>query len=153
MSGNPKKLSKGASLDPDHHIIKYVRPTQIEEGVINGEAFLARSSDGGAVSYNWIEYYTGTIEEQINCIKKCARLEYAATGKLAKLNIKKSLAAIKDMISDCDVNYDPLDPLGDHPEDPSHALMTNIPKNDSPWAETLGDKIRDTMIETYAARG
>lgn len=115
-------------LVPDSdHVLRYIKPSGIQDDVINGSEFLKRPNEE-EVSVNWIEYFQGTLESQIEKIRQKARLTYARTGRLARLNVGQTcsyvleetnrtfnLSVVKDRL--------PEDKENGFEEDPSHALI------------------------------
>ena len=48
----------GGPTPDDHHIARYCRPKQTEQGFPSVKAFHLRPGDKGQLSVNWLEYYT-----------------------------------------------------------------------------------------------
>ena len=151
----------GDALPADHRVLRYVRPRYLESDGgdgprIDGAAFLRRPAETG-LSVNWLECFDGTVPEQVASVRKARRLAYAATAKLARLNIGRVVQAIDGAgLGDTParIAHDPLDAAPpDHPlADPSHASITGVPVVDTPEGETIGDLIRRCVDQVFPAR-
>ena len=62
---------------------------------MNGEAFLTRPGEE-APSVNWLEWFDPPIENQVASVRSVARLAYAKTGHLARLNVGQTIQYVKD---------------------------------------------------------
>ena len=152
---------KGDTLPADQHVLRYVRPRYLESDGgdgprIDGGAFLRRPTET-SLSVNWLECFDGTLPEQVASVRKTRRLAYAATAKLARLNVGRVVQAIDNAAHGGEparIAHDPLDPAPpEHPlADPSHASITGIPVVDTPEGETVGDLIRRCVDQVFPAR-
>jgi hypothetical protein len=60
-----KLAPPNGSLVPDgHHVLRYIRPRHVDNGVVNGEAFLTRPGED-APSVNWVEWFDPPLENQV----------------------------------------------------------------------------------------
>jgi hypothetical protein len=145
-----RQVPKSGSAIPDSdHVLRYLRPRHVENGVVNGEGFLTRQ-DEDAPSVNWLEWFDPPTENQVKGVRSITRLRYAKTGQLARLNIGQT----KSYVSANDPNglllsfvHDPLDPEGTFPADPSHGLINGVPIQDAPEAALVKDLIADCVLE------
>ena len=151
---------KGDPVPDEDHILRYVGGKHVdrdEEGnpVVTGGGFIARPRDDNKPSYNWLEYLDGTLEERAQQVRDAARIKYGAKAMLAKLNVGRVSQHIHDNTDDdraVTVIHDPLEAENVHPPDPSHALMTNVPDENDPEGERVGDLIAQCVCGTFPAR-
>jgi hypothetical protein len=139
---------KGLSVPEADHVLRYIRPRHVENGVVNGEGFLARPGED-APSVNWLEWFDPPIENQVAEVGSVTRLKYAKTGQLARLNVGHTTRYVREN----DPNgltlsfvHDPLDADDDYPADPSHSLIHGFPVQDTPEAALVKDLIADCII-------
>lgn len=72
-SGEAENTTVNDPVPDSDHILRYVKPTSIHEGVIIGDAFLGRSSEEDP-SVNWIEYFPGDLDNKLSEIRKRRRV-------------------------------------------------------------------------------
>ncbi|MCA3584375.1 MAG: hypothetical protein IOD03_11890 [Methylocystis sp.] len=138
-------------LNDNHNVVRYIKPRHIDNGVINGEGFLCRPGED-APSVNWLECFSGPLENQLSEIKKLKRISYARTGRLAKLNVGNTKKYISDNHRDRLKVYfiiDAKDAEGTFLPDPSHSLITNIPVENTPEAALIKDLISDCVVCSF----
>jgi hypothetical protein len=149
------KLGTGDHLPSEDHILRYVRKkfVDINSGKITGNAFVPRveeAEDGPSV--NWMEYFDGDTNFQIEEIRKLRRIKYEKRGRVVSLNIGKVHEYIKESAQLLITSiYDPLPQANINgtikPADPSHAFLKGIPLEDSPEAEAIGDLLVHCILE------
>jgi hypothetical protein len=140
---NKFMLNKGDELAQEHHVLRYIRPRHISDGVINGAGFLRRPQESAA-SVNWLEYFKDKVViEQIESVK-AAPLDYSPKGLLAKLNV----GATKQYIAENSDNPE-LQFIYDPTKDPTHSLIYNIPEQDTPEAEYVKDLLVHCIVDIY----
>lgn len=117
--------TSGSPILESYHVLRYIRPRHVDNGIINGEGFLTRPGEE-APSVNWLEWFDPPIENQVAGIRSVRRLAYAKTGQLARLNVGQTTRYIKEN----DPNglslsfvHAPLDLDGTRKADPSHSLI------------------------------
>lgn len=148
MLEQPIPKSGAPIADPDH-VLFYVKPTQIDDGVVNGDAFLARPRDEGGLSVNWLEWFDSPLENQVDGVRHLARITYAKSGRLARLNVftvKQSVEERGRSGALLSFEHDPLEPAESFPADPSHALIKGVPTRGTPEAAVIGDLISNCVI-------
>lgn len=147
------------AISDEHTIIRHLSYKHIDKDddgneVFLGTGFISRPRDEGSVSYNWLEYFEIEEVDAISEIRKRARLTYKKSHRLVSLNIGSSLSAINDareLAVLSEVVPDPLEATEPHLEDGSHCLMTEIPKEDNPFAEMVGDLLAEQIISAFPA--
>ncbi|MFZ1747311.1 MAG: hypothetical protein WBO24_04710 [Nitrospirales bacterium] len=140
-------------LPDEGHILRYVKPSAIDDGVIGGGAFLGRYV-GDDPSVNWVECFPGVLNNQISEIRKKSRITYAATGRLARLNIGKTRSHVSEKTNNehnLNVIKDALEANNNYEEDPSHALMKGVLSVDDIYGEFVGDLIAECIIDSFPA--
>jgi hypothetical protein len=137
---------KGAPIPESDHILRYIRPRHVENGIVNGEGFLARPGEE-APSVNWLEWFGPPMENQVAGVRSATRLTYA--GQLARLNVGQTALYVREN----DPNsltlsfvHDPLDANSTYPADPSHSLINGIPTQDTPEAALVKDLIAECIL-------
>lgn len=81
-------------------------------------------------------------------------MKYGKTARLARLNVGDVIDSVKEVSSErltLSVFHDPLDPDEKHPADPSHSLISDVPSDDDPFGETIGDAIAKCVLESFPA--
>ena len=141
----PRENSPLPNLD---HVLRYIPPRHVEDGVVNGEAFLAKPAED-APSVNWLEWFDPPIENQVAGARSLTRLRYAKTGQLARLNVGQTVQYVREN----DPNglvlsfvHDPLDATDAHPADPSHSLIYGVPTQETPEATLIKDLMADCIL-------
>lgn len=139
---------KGLPVSENNHVLRYIPPRHIEDGVVNGEGFLARPGEN-APSVNWLEWFDPPIESQVAGVRSMSRLTYAKTGQLARLNVGKTTQYVRENDPTglaLSFVHDPLEADGAHSADPSHSLIHGVPVQDSPEAALVKDLIADCIL-------
>jgi hypothetical protein len=147
---------KGDPVPDADHILRYVGGQHIEDdGTILGGAFIAKPKDNNCPSYNWLEFLEGSLEEQVQQVRNAARLTYGARALLVRINVGTVRTHIAEGADGHAVSviHDPRCEDEKYPDpDPSHALMTNVPDENDPNGELIGDLIRQCKLDEFPAR-
>lgn len=135
------------------HILRYIRPTDIDNGVIGGSGFLRRQNES-SLSVNWLECFCGDLNSQVEEVRRRARITYAAKGKLARLNVENVCRHVASQSNTCRLRVakNPLLSENNYEEDPSHALVEGVPSANDPEGEFIGDLIAECLIDSFPAR-
>lgn len=145
---NKPAPQKGSPIPESDHVLRYIRPRHVENGVVNGEGFLTRPGEDAA-SVNWLEWFDPPIENQVAGVRSLARLNYAKTGQLARLNVGQTIRYVRENDPNNFVlsfMHDPLNAEGEHMDDPSHSLIHGVPVQDTPEAALVKDLIADCVL-------
>lgn len=136
---------RGVPLPPDDHVVRYVRPTDVDEGEVSAGAFMLRASET-SLSVNWREKLPGDRREHLTALRRLIRLRLARGGWFATLNVGRTKGHLLSNHSPIDVRSDPLDGTDDYPPDPSHAGITGLPaQNDHSFAVFVGALIAECV--------
>ena len=146
----------GSKIPGSDHVIRYVGPRHIDNGVVNGEAFRKRP-DEIAPSVNWLEWFEPPIEKQVEGVRRLRRLTYSKNGVLAKLNVEQTARYVRESdVAGLELSFvhNPLeakieDPIKSTPPreaDPSHGLIYGVPVNDPSLAAMVNDLIAQCII-------
>lgn len=120
------------TLLPDgDHIARYISPSRHSDGEIHGTAFQLKSSDGGYLSVNWLEFFSSTDRyNQINSLREAFQRKGYSVRKSALFSVLK----ISGLIDYVAAGSDPTVLLSAHhiplENDPSHAGISGIPSDD-----------------------
>ena len=86
----------GDPVPDSDHVVRYVGPTLVEDGEVDGGAFVLTSTHSGH-SVNWLEYFGGADHlHQMAKVRRLVRLGFAKYGKFAKLHVGKTKTASVD---------------------------------------------------------
>lgn len=145
---------KGDDLPAADHVVRYVKPTLIQEdGTVNGADFRLRPNrpDETGVSVNWLEAFDGDKAHQVAHVRRLYRLTVRRTGRFAELNVGAVREKVAEELATLRIVHDPLDAEGDFEADPSHAEIVGLPPGDSPEADMIGDLITECVITMHPA--
>ena len=138
-------------IPDEHHVVRYVKPTLIEDEVIDGSAFVVRQ-DEATLSVNWLEAFEGDDQEhQLSEVRRLFRLHLARNGRFAKLNVGETKRHVLESTEETGASARigiaaaPLDPVDEFEADPSHAEVTGLPLRDSDEASFIGDLIAECV--------
>ena len=136
----------GDNLPDDHHIVRYVKPSLVEDEAVDGGAFLLRPDENG-LSVNWLEAFGYDDEDrQLSEVRRLSRLKLAKNGRFAKLNVGETKRYVSETVEELGIIEAPLAPTAECEADPSHAKITGLPPGDSDEAMLIGDLIADCVI-------
>ena len=126
----------GNDLPENDHIVRYVRPSNLEFGKVNIAEFKLREdrSNEKGVSVNWLEYYENlSKEEQLAEVRrvKASRLTLRKNGKFAELNVGKIKRLLSEELPDLRVIHTPRDTEKTFLADPSHSEIIGLPSGDA----------------------
>ncbi|MCY4289405.1 MAG: hypothetical protein OXC63_12525 [Aestuariivita sp.] len=96
------------------------------------------------ISVNWLEFHSGSKDEQVARVRKVLRLKIGKTAVLAELGVK----AIHNL--NLDVLENPLEATSEWPAAPCHADIVYIPTNVRQQMLTF-EKLADLVVATYPA--
>ena len=140
----------GAPLADDHHVLRYVRARHVDNGIVDGEAFLARKDkDADGLSVNWLEWFSGSLEDQVAGARRAARLRYGSNGRLARLNVGRSISFVRENHPErltLSFVHDPLPAEDEHTADPSHSLIKGAPFQNGAEADLFADLIGHCVL-------
>ena len=141
----------GAPLADEHHVLRYVGGSgfDIDKGAVDGGVFLRKPKDIDGLSVNWLEWFSGSLEDQVAGVRGAARVGYGSTAWLARLNVGQSISFIWENHPErlaLSFLHDPLPAEGKHAADPSHSLMVGAPFEDGPEADLFADLIANCVV-------
>ena len=146
-------MLKGDRLGPKENVVSYVSGGKIDDGVVNGEAFIRRPGDNDGLSVNWLEYFEGGRAVQVREITRLAlgRLTVRKTGAFAELPVGALEEALADVLETFSCAYEPLEAEGEAKADPSHCLLLGLPSRaDNPeLAQIVGDIISSRVAALH----
>ena len=136
--------------DPDH-VLRYVGKKHVDDGVANGSGFLARVGED-APSVNWMECFLLPVENQVAEVAARRRIRYEKRAQLVLLNVGQTRSYVAQNATvpvQLLFLHDPLDADDRFPEDPSHAIINDVPVINTPEGELIGDLLADCIIGIY----
>lgn len=136
----------GDNLPDDHHIVRYVKPSLVEEGIVDGSAFLLRPDEPG-LSVNWLEAFGGNDEDhQLSEVRRLFRLKLSRNGRFAKLKVGVTKRHVSEVLEELGIIEAPRPPTDEFEADPSHAEIVGLPPGESDEAILVGDLIAARVI-------
>jgi hypothetical protein len=143
----------GGELPETDHAARYVGAGRIDrDGRIAGNAFIG-SVENPEPSCHWLEIFGQSESQQIDEVRRRSRLQLGANAVFAVLNVGKTRSLIEEeALLAISFIHMPLDADPEHPDDPSHCVMTGVPRQEAPEAEFIGDLISQTIVGSFPAR-
>lgn len=135
----------GNQLPEDDHVVRYVKPSLVEDETIDGGAFLLRTSET-ALSVNWMEAFDGNRQDRLSEVRRLCRLNLARNGRFALFNVGEAKRHVSGSMEGVGISAAPLDPTDGFEADPSHAEITGLPPGDSDDAMLIGDLLAQCVI-------
>lgn len=139
--------SESEYLSDQDNIVRYVKPTSFHNGKVNGDVFRLRSDETG-ISVNWMDYFSGTKENQIKEVKRLTRLKLNKNGKYAELNVGSVCKIELERLEYLKVRKSPLIKTKDFEEDGSHCEILVQTIGDLDMA-LVGEKIAKCISELH----
>lgn len=155
-----------ATLDPSDNVVRYVSKTRLTKGRASGSAFRPKES-GKDMSVYWLECFKDqSQDQQLNTIRCLSRLDMGTCGKLAELNVGKTIedfaAQVKDHNSQqhislpigCNLQFvrTPLPECDQLPPDPSHCDIYTLPPPNPILFDIIGDFIAESVTAHHPTR-
>ena len=138
-------------LPNSDHVVRYVKPSYIQDGEVDGAAFLLRKGEVG-ISVHWLEAFgLGDLDRQMMEVRRVFRLRPSKQGRFARLNVgsaKRDVALRSIQSTVLSFKSVPLEATEDYPVDPSHAEIHGIPEYGTDQAMFIGDLIADCVEAT-----
>ena len=134
----------GSDLPENDHIVRYVRPRNLEFEKVNIAEFRLREDrpDEKGVSVSWLEYYKNlSKEEQLAEVRRVFRLELRKNGKFAELNVEKIKRLLSGELPELRIIHTPLDAEEKFLADPSHSEIVGLPSSDSEQSDLVAQII------------
>lgn len=144
----------GDPLPNEDHIVRYVKPSSIDDGQVDGSEFRLRPDrpDDVGVSVNWLEYYLNQDKlAQLSEIRRVSRLSRRKNGRYAELNVGTVIAHLAAEIEGVGILHAPVDEEDGLEADPSHSEITGLPPGDSDQAALIGDLIAECVVDLHPA--
>ena len=149
------ELLKGDNLPDENQIVRYVRPSLIEDdGSAQGSAFTLRPSETN-LSVNRLEAFAPPKKNQLGEVCRLIRMSTSPNGRFAEMNVGNIRQRVSTELNSLRIVHAPLEEEDDRAEDPSHALILNLPPGESDHGMAIGDLMAEcvsTMHELIIAR-
>ena len=145
---------KGDDLPQGDNIVRYVKPSMIQEdGAADGSDFRLRQDrpDERGLSVNWLEAFGEDEAQQLDEVRRLCRLTLKSTGRFARMNIGTVLRVVSEELDTLRIIHDPLEANQDFDADPSHAEMRGLPPGSSDQAMLVGELIAECVISMHPA--
>ena len=137
----------GSELPDADHVVHYVKPSNVQNGIVNAAEFVL-VKDG--VSINWLEYFQEkTTEEQLGQVRRLIQLTIRPNGRFARLNVGRTKYYVSVAARYVSFVHDPKAARSPHQADPSHSLIRGLPPGDSPEAMLVADLIAECILELH----
>lgn len=142
-------LNKGQQLSDEHHVMRYVPWTRLrrdgDDNVVGflSSAFVLRAEED-ALSVNWVEYFAGNHQSQIEASVKAFRASKLKVGDRSAFGVavvgtvkqlaQKSGKSIRVVFSPSDAN-------------PSHTSIQKLPREELVLFEALATEAFTELIK------
>jgi len=146
---------KGDDLPQDDRIVRYVKPSMIQEdGTADGSEFCLRPNkpDEEGLSVNWLEVFGKDKVHQLSEVRRLCRLTLKSSGRFAEMNVGTVLQVVSEELDTLRIVHDPLEAQQQFDADPSHAEMRGLPLGDSDQAMLVGELIAQCVTLMHPAR-
>ena len=155
-----------ARLDPVDNVVRYVSKTRLSNGKASGSAFRPKES-GTDLSVNWLECFENQSKvQQLNTIRSLSRLGMGTCGKLAELNVGKTIEDFAAQVRDhnkqqhinvpicCSLQFvnTPLPEFDHHRADPSHCDIYTLPPPNPIHFDIIGDFISESVTRLHSTQ-
>ena len=142
---------KGPEIRENQRIVRYVKPRLVHDtGRADPEAFVLRDLGDGhfeaGLSVNWLGAFLGDTEAQLQGVTRHIRLTVRSSGRFAEFTVEELKALLADEDVDATVIHDPLEPDGEHIDDPSHAQVFGLPSPLTDRATEVGAVLAGAAI-------
>ena len=139
----------GNDLPENDHIVRYVKPRNVEDGRVSIAEFRLRENEKG-VSVNWLEYYENlSKEEQLAEVRVASRLVLRKNGRFAELNVGRIKDFLAEELPGLRVVHTSLDAEEEFSADPSHSEITGLPSGDSEQADLIAEMIAKCVCDLH----
>ena len=91
-------MKKNGELRGRDNVVHYVRPSKLVNGKVNGATFRPREGECGP-SVNWLEYFVGAKDSQIDQARNAIPLTLSPNGVLAELNVGETTREVRDYVA------------------------------------------------------
>jgi len=145
---------KRGALPADDHIVRYVKPSMIQEdGTADGSDFRLRPDrpDEEGLSVNWLEAFPPGKSRQLNEIRRLCRLRLRPNERLAEMNVGKIMSEVAAELDTLHIVHDPLEATEEFDADPSHAEIRGLPPGAADHAAVGGDPIVECVVDMHPA--
>ena len=135
------------------NVVRYLRPSQVDQGIVDAGGFFRAGEDEPSV--NWLETFAPPIAEQLDNVRRVARLTYSAKGHLIQLAVGRTREFVRQndpRATELQFEPDPLIAEEKYPEDPSHALIKGMPGHLTPEAALIRDLLARCVINIHPAK-
>ena len=132
-------------LDPKHHVSRYCGGSHIEDGHVDGAAFMLRP--GKDLSVNWLEYFGRPSRadnvDEVRQVFISKDFTLGATALFAVLKVDTVLRHVEGALGrSLTAVHQPEE------DDPSHASLQGYTHED----DMIADLIAEVILETYPAK-
>lgn len=145
---------KHEDLPPDDQIVRYVRPSMIQDdGTVDGSDFCLRPDrpDETGLSVNWLQAFESGKDFQLSEVRRLCRLQLRRNGCFAELNIGRIIEEVATELVTLKIVHDPLEATEEFDADPSHAEIIDLPPGGSDQAALVGDLIAECVVAMHPA--
>ena len=144
-------MEAGSPIPNSDHVSRFVPGSKVTaNGRISGTAFKLRDRDKGSLSVNWLEYFNlGDRRSEIAKVREAfikKGFNFYKNDKFVVLNVGETISEIRKETDNglvLSILYMPSS------KDKSHAVIHNVPKDDSEIGDMIADLIEEA--DTYQA--
>ncbi len=143
---------KNRHLPDCDHIVRYIKPSEIENGIVNGaEAFCLSPSRPGekGLSVNWLEVFGLDKGHQLSEVRRLSQLTLRENGRFAELQVGDICSKDINELNILYIVQDPLEANHNFDADPSHALIIGVPQKETEEALKCFDKTSSMEVASF----
>jgi len=133
----------GNEIPDDDYVVRYAKPSLINEDRITGSVFVLRPREPG-LSVNWLDFFEDcSKEQQLYRVRETSQMELSRNGRLAELNVGETKKHLISELKSISFKHIRLH------DDPSHSELLGLPSSETAEAELIGDMIAQTVTAAY----
>ncbi len=130
-------------LPDDTFVVRYAKPSLINDKRINGAVFVLRLGEN-ELSVNWLDFFENcNKEQQLDKVRESSQMYMNKNGLLAEMNVGITKNQLVGELESISFKHKPCD------DDPSHSEVLGLPLSETPEAELIGDMIAQTVTAVY----
>lgn len=157
-------MALGDHIPREHTVLRHVKGTLIDQGKVDGSAFVRRQDPSGNVetglSVEWLEIAEGdTVALKVEAIRKSFRREVKNSHRFAALpvGVTKDHVEVGAIALGADLSlrfeHEPLLAEDGKPPNPHHSEIFGTQEPDHALAVAIGDLMAEKVSELYHAKG